>query len=99
LALTVPGTVVKAAVFPVDDVEGPVTAINAANTNGESNEIVLKAGTYTLRASNNNIDGPNGLPSITGVITILYAAFDKTFCFDPLETVCCSPRMGTSWNV
>jgi hypothetical protein len=78
LALTVPAAVVKAAVFPVDDVEGLVTAINAANTNGESNEIVLKPGTYTLRAPNNNIDGPNGLPSITGVITISTGTVEGT---------------------
>jgi Magnesium chelatase, subunit ChlI len=30
---------------------------------------------------------------------ILYAAFDKTFFFDLLETVCCSPITGTFWNV
>jgi polyphosphate kinase 2 (PPK2 family) len=30
---------------------------------------------------------------------ILYAAFDKTFFFDVLKTVCCSPIMGRSWNV
>jgi hypothetical protein len=32
-------------------------------------------------------------------IDILYAAFDKTFSLDLLETVCWSPMTGTSWNV
>ena len=27
---------------------------------------------------------------------ILYAALDNTFFFDLLETICCSPMMGTS---
>jgi len=30
---------------------------------------------------------------------ILYAALDRIFFFDPLETVCGSSMMGTSWNV
>jgi hypothetical protein len=30
---------------------------------------------------------------------ILYAALDKTFFFDPLDTVCCPPITGTFWNV
>jgi hypothetical protein len=31
--------------------------------------------------------------------SILYAALDKTFFFDPWEAVCCSPMTVTSWNV
>jgi hypothetical protein len=31
--------------------------------------------------------------------SILYAALDKTFFFDPLDTVCCPPITGTFWNV
>jgi 2-keto-3-deoxy-L-rhamnonate aldolase RhmA len=30
---------------------------------------------------------------------ILYAAFDKTFFFVPVETSCCSPTTATFWNV
>ena len=44
-----------------------------ANQNGQENTISLKVGTYTLRAIDNNVvgpegllEGPNGLPSITG---------------------------------
>src|SRR5262245_30522818 len=54
-----------------------IAAINAANQNGEENTISLAVGTYTLQAIDNNIvgpegllEGPNGLPSITGRITI-----------------------------
>jgi hypothetical protein len=32
-------------------------------------------------------------------IDILYAALDKTFFFDFLETVWCSPMTETAWNV
>jgi hypothetical protein len=52
------------------DVPCLIDAINAANANGEKNTIRLEAGTYTLTTANNNIDGPNGLPSITSTLTI-----------------------------
>jgi len=41
-----------------------------ANANGQANTITLKAGTYTLTATNNDTDGANGLPAITSVLTI-----------------------------
>lgn len=36
---------------------------------------------------------------MTREFDILYAALDKTFFLEPLETVCCSPITGTSANV
>jgi TnpA family transposase len=32
-------------------------------------------------------------------LTILYAAFDKTLFFVPVEISCCSPTAATFWNV
>jgi hypothetical protein len=55
-----------------------IDAINQANANGEANTITLEAGTYTLTAVDNNTDGPNGLPSVTGVVTIRGAGADTT---------------------
>jgi hypothetical protein len=52
------------------DVACLIDAIHTANANGEENTITLAAGTYTLTALDNNTDGPNGLPSITGPLTI-----------------------------
>jgi hypothetical protein len=51
-----------------------IDAINQANANGEANTITLEAGTYTLTAVDNTTDGFNGLPSVTGVVTIQGAA-------------------------
>jgi hypothetical protein len=47
-----------------------IAAINVANSNGEDNTIFLSAGEYILGVVNNNTDGPNGLPSITGKMSI-----------------------------
>ncbi len=48
-----------------------ITAINAANGNAEADVINLTAGcTITLTATNNTIDGNNGLPDITTGITV-----------------------------
>jgi hypothetical protein len=56
---------------PAGDVAGLINAITMANRNpSESNRIILGAGIYTLREVNNDTDGPNGLPSITNVLTI-----------------------------
>jgi hypothetical protein len=47
------------------DVAGLIAAINAANTNHESDVINLAAnGTYTLTAANNATNGGNGLPVV-----------------------------------
>jgi hypothetical protein len=51
------------------DVGCLIAAINQANANGRKNTIRLEAGTYDL-TFNNNTDGPNGLPSIAGDLTI-----------------------------
>ena len=62
---------------PSGNVTCLIAAINQANQNGQENTINLEVGTYTIRAIDNNIvgpegllEGPNGLPSITGRITI-----------------------------
>jgi hypothetical protein len=62
----------QAAVFQcgAGDVACLIAAINDANVNGEENTITLAAGTYTLTAVDNDTDGPNGLPSITSMLTI-----------------------------
>ena len=60
------------------DVACLIAAISTANANGEVNTIRLQAGTYTLRAPDNDIDGPNGLPSITSPLTIVGAGARNT---------------------
>jgi hypothetical protein len=55
-----------------------IAAISTANSNGEVNTIRLQAGTYTLRAPDNDTDGPNGLPSITSPLTIVGAGARNT---------------------
>jgi hypothetical protein len=70
--LLVASGVVHAAVFqcPSGDVTCLITAINTANGHGEDDTIQLEAGTYTVTAADNATDGPNGLPSITSVLSI-----------------------------
>jgi hypothetical protein len=62
------------------DVQCLIEAIQEANTNGQKNTLRLAAGTYTLTTVNNsnNIDGPNGLPSITGKIIVQGAGAEAT---------------------
>jgi hypothetical protein len=60
------------------DVACLIEAITQANANGEANTITLDAGIYTLTAVNDDTDGPNGLPSVTGVLTIQGAGADAT---------------------
>jgi hypothetical protein len=60
------------------DVACLITAIQAANANGEANAITLEAGTYTLTAVDNTTDGANGLPSITSPLTIRGAGAERT---------------------
>lgn len=61
-----------AAVFNIasGDVAGLINAINTANSNGQDNTINLATGTFTLTAVDNTNEGANGLPSITGKMTI-----------------------------
>jgi hypothetical protein len=60
------------------DVACLIDAINQANANGEANTITLEAGTYTLTAVDNDTEGPNGLPSIIGTLTLSGAGADIT---------------------
>jgi len=55
-----------------EDVPCLILAINSANSlTQEKSRITLESGgTYTLTSVDNNTDGPNGLPSITGDLTI-----------------------------
>ena len=47
-----------------------IAAINKANLKGGPHTILLDPGTYTLTQVDNDNDGPNGLPIITGKLTI-----------------------------
>jgi hypothetical protein len=64
---------------PAGDTACLISAITTANGNGESDTIVLAAGTYALTEADNDTDGPNGLPSITGPLTIQGAGASSTF--------------------
>jgi hypothetical protein len=62
------------AVFNISsgDITGLIAAINTANVNGEENTINLAPGTYILTSVDNSpiTIGGNGLPVITGTMTI-----------------------------
>jgi len=60
------------------DVACLIAAVNTANASGGANTIQLQPGTYSLRAPDNNTDGPNGLPSITSALTIVGAGVGTT---------------------
>src|SRR5262245_32922072 len=60
------------------DVACLISAIIAANANGEINTIRLQAGTYTLTAVDNVTDESNGLPLITSSLTIVGAGVANT---------------------
>ena len=70
--LLAPPRPARAATFtvPSGDVRALIAAIKQANTTTEPDTIVLQPGTYTLRAVDNDTNGPNGLPSITSVVII-----------------------------
>jgi hypothetical protein len=55
------------------DVACLIDAIHQANGNGEANTLTLEAGTYTLTTA-----GANGLPSVTGTITMTGADAETT---------------------
>src|SRR5262249_36542012 len=63
-------------------------SINQANANGEKNTITLDTGIYTLTASDNETNGFNGLPSITGVLTIKGAGADTTILTQANTCLC-----------
>src|SRR5262245_49567253 len=61
------------------DVACLIASIKQANVQpGQSHEIRLAAGVYTLTTVENDTDGPNGLPSITRNLTIQGAGADLT---------------------
>jgi len=62
-----------------EDVACLIAAVNTANASGGANTIQLQPGTYSLKApADNGMDGPNGLPSITSVLTIIGAGVGTT---------------------
>jgi len=77
LVLSRPG---QAAEFTcaTEDVTCLIAAINAANTSREENTITLEGGAYTLTVADNTTDGPNGLPLVTGPLTIRGAGAGST---------------------
>ncbi len=60
------------------DVPCLVAAIDTANQNPDADTINLAAGIYTLTAVNNQVDGENGLPSITNTLDIRGAGSGAT---------------------
>ena len=70
------------------DVACLIEALTQANSNGVATTITLEAGTYTFTEVNNTTDGPNGLPSVTGVVTLQGAGADSTI----LEREASAPR-------
>ena len=62
-----------------EDVEQLRTAINTANALNVPIEISLAEFSYTLEGVDNTTDGVNGLPSITGDITIIGPGAPTTF--------------------
>src|SRR5215470_1562204 len=55
---------------PSGDVSCLIASVRSANEKPGSHTIRLDAGTYTLTATDNTIDGDNALPSITSRLTI-----------------------------
>lgn len=68
------------AVFKIrsGNVTSLIAAINASNTNGQENTIILAAGIYNLTVVDNSADAANGLPVITSVLTIRGAGAERT---------------------
>ena len=60
------------------DVACLIAAITAANRTPEPDTIRLAAGTYLLTAVDNITDGPNGLPSVTGPLTLQGVGADQS---------------------
>jgi hypothetical protein len=60
------------------DVACLTAAMHTANANREENTLTLEAGIYPLTAVDNDTDGPNGLPSITGTLTLRGAGVEST---------------------
>ena len=60
------------------DVACLIAAVNAANASAGADTIQLQPGVYVLTAPDNDTDGANGLPSITGPLTIIGAGPGNT---------------------
>ncbi len=80
LASLLAGTPSEAAHFRCASADVPClkTAISQANANGQDNTILLAEGVFALDGVDNYTDGANGLPSVTGVLTIRGAGADLT---------------------
>ena len=59
------------ATIPTSDTVVLISAIASANSAGTPQTICLETGTYTLTAVDHSADGPNGLPSISGDVTLV----------------------------
>jgi hypothetical protein len=57
--------------IPAADTTALIAAIASANGAGSPQTLCLTDSTYTLNAVDNTADGTNGLPSVTGNITIV----------------------------
>src|SRR5262245_54078871 len=60
------------------DVACLIQVMHTAHANGKANTITVAAGLYTLTAVDNDTDGPTGLPSVTGNLTLTGAGADTT---------------------
>ena len=63
---------------PSGDVTCLINAINVAKANGVPNTIQLEAGDYVATEVNNDTEGANAFPSITGIMTIVGAESEAT---------------------
>jgi parallel beta-helix repeat protein len=77
LAITIPATaaVIRVPSGHVYGADGLVAAIRAANNTSEPDKIVLAPGTYRLNRVIDSPDGPIGLPTIFGALTITTDSF------------------------
>ncbi len=64
--------------IPVQDVEGLIVAMQTANQSMAETTIELEAGLYTLERAHNSADGPNGLPSVVGQLTLSGSGAEAT---------------------
>ena len=60
------------------DVTCLIGALTQANSNGVATTLTLEAGTYTFTEVNDTTGGPNGLPSVTGVVILQGAGANTT---------------------
>ncbi len=70
-AAAAPSAAVTKVPCAVDGTQGLIAAIDAANLAGKGTLELAKGCTYTLTHANNDTDGGNGLPVLTGQVTIV----------------------------